>query len=79
MSHWNACEYAISILVPIQCILMLIEGRTDCESSDHENSDWETVPETPETYVSIYSGHGMSSSLACLAVGVQLGNHDICT
>lgn len=47
------------------------------KSTDHDNSHRKTVPQTLKANVAIDSAHSLGSTLASLAVRVELGNHDI--
>jgi len=47
------------------------------QSTDHDNSDGETVPKTRETNVAVDSAHSLGSTFTCLSVGIQLADHDI--
>jgi hypothetical protein len=48
-----------------------------CKSTNHCNSDRQTIPETTESDLAIDPAYRLSSTLSCLSVRVQLGDHDI--
>lgn len=47
------------------------------KGTNHDNSHWQTVPETLESNVLVDSRSDSTHSLAGLAVGVELADHDI--
>jgi hypothetical protein len=59
-----------------------LEGVVDeplesSQSTNHENTDWQSVPQTAETDLAVDSANGLASALAGLAVAVEFRDHYI--
>lgn len=69
MSHWKACTNR-EISVNDDFL-----HTTHSQSTNHEDSNWETIPETAESNVAVYPGHCLTCAFAVFSVRVQLGDH----
>src|SRR5690606_9926108 len=47
------------------------------EGTNHDNPDWQSVPQTHESNVLVDSGHGTAERFSGLAVGIELADHDV--
>lgn len=51
--------------------------RTTHQSTDHHNTNRQSVPQSPEANVAIDAAHSSAKRLTRLSIRVQLTNHDI--
>ena len=47
------------------------------QGSDHDNTDGQSIPQSAEANVSIDPAHGCTKRLTCLAIGIELTDHNI--
>lgn len=47
------------------------------QSSDHDNTNGKSIPQSPESDVSIDAVHSRAERLTCLTVGIELADHHI--
>lgn len=46
--------------------------------TNHEDTNWQSVPQTTEADLAVDASDGLARALASLAVAVELRDHDIC-
>lgn len=59
-----------------------LEGVVDkplerSQSTNHEDTDRQSVPKTTETDLAVYPANSLASALASLPIAVELRDHDI--
>ena len=47
------------------------------EGTDHDDTDWKTIPETTKANVLVDAVHGSTDSFSGLTIGIELADHDI--
>lgn len=57
---------------------VVYEPLQACQSSDHDDPDWEAVPQAGKPDLAVDTAQGPSERLPGLTLGVQLADHDIC-
>ena len=62
------CYLETIINQPLEC----------CQSSNHYNSDRQTIPKTSKSNISINPRHSLSSSLSSFSITVKFRDHNIC-